>query len=82
MADQYRQCRIIRPNKEGIGISYQVAYIPLKYAYVGSKIKIKDLEGVWEVTEVYSMIDIPVYAEAAIRKHRERTGDSLPKKDK
>ena len=68
------------------GNSYTTSWIPNKFAKIGEFIKLKN-NGIWEdgwkVIEAFTMRsrDALVDPRKAIKKHRERTGDSLPKKE-
>jgi hypothetical protein len=76
---KYTQCLLQK------GEAYQTSWIPSKFAVVGMVLKIKDdadrwVNG-WVVQAAYSEVedeDLPDYRRA-IRNHRKRTGDSLPK---
>ena len=60
----------------------QTSFIPEKFAHAGETLQLKQ-DGQWEdgwvVVHCYTKrINVP-YVQKAIREHRKRTGDSLPK---
>jgi len=61
----------------------QVTYLPEKYAVVGKPLKLKGDNGIWTngwvVKSAGELVDEPPDWRKAIRKHREETGDDLPK---
>lgn len=80
----YRQCRLIK--KLPSGDSTQVSWIPEPYCVKGKVLKLKDKDGVWEdgwVVEDASgekvLKEDLSDPRTMIKKHRENTGDSLPK---
>lgn len=82
----FRQCRLRRDVKSnGQKVTwFQVSFLPVKYAMKGKRLRLRNDNDVWEdgwvVDQVFSAtVDKPVYAASAIREHRKRTGDSLPK---
>lgn len=73
----YTQCSLTRKN------STIVSWIPSKFAKIGQILKLKDeydewTDG-WEVRGVGSSMEDPPDSHNAIKVHRKRTGDSLPK---
>lgn len=88
---QYIQCKLyksvfdITPEGTGNYIVSEVSYIPIEFARVDERLKIKNDNDVWEegwlVGEVYpnsKTTELPDYRKM-IRGHRKNTGDSLPK---
>lgn len=74
----YIQCKLTKID------TYQVAYIPEKFAKAGKIVKIKQDDGWddgWCVSEIYlsSKTDKEPNVVQAVKKHRKRTGDSLKK---
>lgn len=72
----YTQCSLSRKNVS------QVSWIPSKLAKVGMILKLKE-DGIWtdgwEVKGTGSSMENPPDSYNAIKVHRNRTGDSLPK---
>ena len=73
----YSQCLLKKGNIE------QTSWIPEKFAHVGKILKLKNEDDKWSngwivcfVGNTDEHIDSP---QIAIREHRKRTGDSLPK---
>jgi hypothetical protein len=68
------QCSMVRRMKNGAEIEH-VAWIPSGRAKVGNKVKIKDMEGVWEVRACYSkdMSDVLIENSTAYKRHRKAT---------
>jgi hypothetical protein len=70
-----------RKNLDG-STTHRTSWIPAKFAKVGSPLKLKD-DNVWTngwIVEWAGATDeIPDEPRKAIREHRKRTGDSLPK---
>lgn len=85
MKTQYKQCVLAKKGPKLSQTTYQTSWIPIKFAVQGKTIKIHENE-VWEdgwiVTDVGSEIltedEVPD-SHKAIKAHRKRTGDSLPK---
>ena len=80
---KYKQCVLER--KKGRTGHIRVAYIPEKYAEVGKILKLKTEAGGWSdgwkvIFAQDEAVDEPPDYRKAIRSHRKRTGDSLPKK--
>lgn len=88
---EYVQCKLCRYvfdiTIEGTGyyMVSEVSYIPIEYAKVNQKLKIKNESDIWEegwwVEKVHSnskTTELPDYRKL-IRGHRKNTGDSLPK---
>ena len=75
----YRQCRLLR------GYTYLVTWIPEKYAVLGRALRIKDddrwADG-WIVQDVWQRIpeNEISHPPRLIRRHRDATGDSLPRR--
>jgi hypothetical protein len=66
------------------GSTFTTVWIPSQHAVVGNILRIK-LEDGWEVIEVYDKeceYDEIVHVHSAVRKHRQRTGDDIPKQKK
>jgi len=79
--EKYRQCSMERRLEDSV--ENTVSYIPEKYAQVGRVLKLKGESGVWSdgwVVNIVGAILEPPDIHKAIRQHRDRTGDSLPKK--
>ena len=80
---KFRQCKVKRkvPN----GIVQMVSFLPENFAVIGKVLKLKDentgkwTDG-WVVEFVGDLEDKPLDYRKAIRKHRNNTGDSTPKK--
>lgn len=75
----FQQCKLKKEN------TFQVAFIPSKFAKVNKMLKIKEndiwTDG-WKVFEVYSTIvaeEMLPDSHKIIKAHRDKTGDSLPK---
>lgn len=80
---RYCQCHFVKTvGVERIMLS-STAYIPEKFAQLGQKLKLKTDKGEWDdgwtVTIVGEPTEIVPDVQKAIRTHRKRTGDSLPK---
>ena len=75
----YTQCLISKGNKT------QVSWIPKKFALKNKVVKLK-VDGKWDdgwlIKEVYTEGLITQTSEQAVKKHKKRTGDSLPKERK
>jgi hypothetical protein len=71
----YTQCGLRRKNV------FTVSWIPKQFAEVGRVLKLKGADWCdgWVVEWVGATGEKPAYAAKAIREHRKRTGDSLPK---
>lgn len=78
---RYRQCELHRKTEDSLVI--RLTYLPERYARRNARLKLRDEEGVWTdgwtVVWVGELVPEPVYAPQAIRDHRRRAGDSLPK---
>lgn len=66
------------------GMETTVSFIPEEYAKVGNIIKLKDQNGTWKdgcwsIISVGHKTEMPENINKAIREHRKKTGDSLPK---
>lgn len=75
---KYRQCQLQNGNR------HMASWLPEQYAKIDKVLEIKQNE-VWEngwivKTVGDEIIEDPPTVEQMIRKHRQRTGDSLPKK--
>ncbi len=84
MKVKYKQCYLSKANSSSQLIS-QVSWIPVKYAVAGSILKLKEND-VWEDGWVVMEVGPDILTEdevpdshKAIKVHRERTGDNLPK---
>jgi len=73
----YTQCTLRKKN------TYQVSWIPAKFGKVGQVVKLKTKDDKWDdgwVVETAGEPDVlPDDSRKAIREHRKRTGDALPK---
>ena len=76
----YSQCTLQKNN------IVQISWIPERFAKVGKILKLKSENDIWDngwvvtfVGNTDEHIDSP---QVAIREHRKRTGDSLPKYNK
>lgn len=82
MSTKYCQCELVKKVNFESTIK-QIAFIPAKYANVGSMLKIRKEDGTWdwgwEVVWAGKPTEIIVDIHKAIRNHRKNTGDSLPK---
>lgn len=83
--EKYNQCILekIVPN----GTQTQVSWIPKAFAIKNKVLKLRDpkfgdWEDGWKVTSVGTESDDVPDSHIAIKEHRKRTGDSLPKKEK
>lgn len=84
MTTYYKQCHLEKKTKESI--SSQVAWIPEKFAKAGNVIKIKNDDNTWVDGWVVKSFgetrieedDLPD-SHAAVKSHRKRTGDAMPK---
>jgi len=78
-----KYCQCYMERKTRTGISTMVSYIPEKFAKVGGVVKLKDDYGHWTngwvVLSAGEPTEIPDTPEQMIRRHRDNTGDSLPK---
>lgn len=77
MSNKFQQCVLEKDNVQ------QIAYIEKKYAKVGNLIKINkdnvwDLG--WKVIKVGFESSLDISPEQSIKRHKNNTGDSLPKK--
>lgn len=80
----YRQCRL--QKRLGEGITELMSWIPEQFANVGSVVKLRDDNGVWEdgwfvAFASQTRLDdnqLPDYHKE-IKAHRKATGDSQPK---
>jgi hypothetical protein len=74
----YRQCYLRNRDR------FQTSWIPAEFAEVGMILKIKDdcdqWENGWVVEAAYSESEELPDIRKAIRGHRTRTGDALPKR--
>jgi hypothetical protein len=76
---KYRQCKLQKGN------SYQMSWIPEKFANIGKTVKLRDADGSWDdgwlVKEAFSVRTDSEIVDShdAIKRHRKATGDSLPK---
>ncbi len=84
MKVKYKQCNLSRQGPPG-QITKQVSWIPVKYAVVGAVLKLKEndiWEDGWRVLcvgpEVLTADEVPD-SHKAVKMHRQRTGDNLPK---
>jgi hypothetical protein len=77
----YRQCTLRRVIPTGHVT--QVSYIPEKFAVVGRILKLKNDDDTWtdgwKVIAAGALNADPPDAHAAIKGHRQNTGDSAPK---
>jgi hypothetical protein len=75
---KYIQCTLVNGN------SCQVSWIPEKFAQLGAILKLKN-NGVWEdgwiISNLGSVQDENLIHDShiAVKEHRKRTGDALPK---
>ena len=73
----YYQCSLRNRN------TYQVAWIPQRFARTQAVLKIRNKQGEWidgwVVESVGAYSEQPTDIHKAIRGHRDRTGDSTPK---
>ena len=81
--EEYTQCTMERTTENG-GILRIVSFIPSQYAVLGKVLKLKDhagefLDGFKVVTVHSASTESPPDYRKAIRRHRDATGDSLPK---
>jgi hypothetical protein len=75
----YNQCKLVKEN------THQVTWLPEKYAVVGESVKLKQKDGSW--SDGWLVVsagarqphDEMMNFNKAIKEHRKRTGDSLPK---
>lgn len=80
---RYCQCHLER--KLTNATASQVSYIPQKFAQVGEVLKLKEADGTWTNGWVVRSAGEPVDEKllpdvhAAVKKHRQHTGDALPK---
>lgn len=76
-------CQCYMERKTRTGTSTMVSYIPEKYVKFGV-VKLKDDYGHWTdgwvIKSAGEPTEMPEDPKKAIREHRKRTGDSLPKK--
>jgi len=81
MSKGYKQCILVR--KTDGGEIRETSYIPERFAVVGNCIRIKNEDDTWTdgwvVKHVGHYTDAPPDWKKNIRKHRQNTGDSLPK---
>lgn len=78
----YRQCGLIRDlgNERTAGL---VSYLPVRFAKMNRIVKLKQDDGQWEdgwkVVSVGAGVDADQTPDShrAIKRHRDRTGDSL-----
>lgn len=81
----YTQCTLEKYNNCG-GRTTQTSFIPSKFAVLDSIVRLKDACGIWEdgwlVISVGATVDEDFLPDShkAIKEHRKKTGDSLPKK--
>lgn len=80
---KYKQCKLVK--KTPTGQIETVSWIPEKFANVGGVIKLKNDDETWDdgyvvVSASETTIDEPPDYRKSIRQHKDRTGDSLPKK--
>lgn len=78
----YCQCLLTKNTDSETRI--KVSYIPQKYAVLNNVLKLKNgsewVDG-WIVSKVYNEpIEIEISTKQSIKRHRNNTGDSLPKK--
>lgn len=76
----YRQCRLER--KQANVTDCLVTHIPEKYAKLGELVKLQcggDWSEGWLVVYVGGIVPEPESPHITFRKHKRRTGDSLPK---
>ncbi len=77
---KYRQCVLQRQLTSETATT---SFIPEKFANVGEVLKLKDSNGNWTdgwvVKSAGQLVDEPPDFRKAIKSHRKRTGDSLPK---
>lgn len=80
--ESYTQCFLTKHIEDKTYLT-QTAYIPTKFAKTGHVIKLMKSNGEWEdgwcVEFVYGTVDDVVSVRQSIKRHRENTGDSLPK---
>ena len=80
----YKQCRLSKKNQSG-NETWQVSYIPAKFAVVGKILKLKDNNGEWDDGWKVISAGVPVEEKLLpdyrkqIREHRKNTGDSMSK---
>ncbi len=79
---QYRQCTLRKTISE-ISHLTQVSYIPAEYAVVGKVLKLRNeddewIDG-WKVIAAGELNSDPPDNHDSIKRHRNNTGDSLPK---
>lgn len=76
------QCYMVKSLGDN-KIETKMAYISSKYAKTNTILKIQNEDGTWDsewkVVFVYGTIDDVVPVRRVIKKHRQNTGDSLPK---
>ena len=80
----YAQCSLTKELPNG-GLAKLVSFIPIKWAVVGKRLRLKDSEGVWTEGWVVESVGSVVAEELlpdphkAVKQHRKNTGDSLRK---
>ncbi len=86
MKQEYIQCKLERPGK---GFTHtQVSFLPKEFAVKNKVLKLKNDDGKWTdgwiVAQVFkdSKTSVIPDSHVAIKRHRNRTGDSMPKVNK
>lgn len=82
LRDPYRQCVLRRPIAGGH--QQTTSWLPLQFADVGRRLRLKDddgnWEGGWEVVAAGHTQDRPTSPHEQIKNHRRATGDSAPRR--
>ncbi len=83
---RFRQCTLRRRESVGREV-ITTAFLPEKFARLEQVVKLRQADGVWSdgwriehigtTMEQYEMPDVHV----GIRRHRQATGDALPRRD-
>lgn len=72
----YRQCKLIKEDKEGKPISELVCYLNEKLAKKNKYVLVDTLEGLWKVAEVYqSLPEEIVLKNSQDYKHQRKESD-------
>jgi hypothetical protein len=79
---KYKQCCL--KKKTETGSVQTVSWIPEKFANVGGVVKLKKDDDTWDdgyvvMSASEEAVDEPPDYRKALRQHKKRTGDSLPK---
>ena len=81
---QYRQCTLRKRPSPATCVEY-VSFIPSSYANRGAVLKVKQPDGAWDDGWVVAHVGVGLAASDLpdahrdIRRHRQATGDALPR---